>query len=121
MKLGGLGAGFIGTDAWNDKKSLYDKRKSYASKIQTNNTAHLTDAARAPRTDEANMTPAQIMRMRALEFAKNIQKPKLKPPQPVVSQPEALPLEPINQRKFLEEEHQKYIATLEALRSKIDM
>jgi len=67
------------------------------------------------------MSSAQVMRMKALEFSKNIKKPKLKPPKPTAVQHETIPLEPINQRKFLEEEHSKYIATLEALRAKIDL
>ena len=67
------------------------------------------------------MNSAQAMRMKALEFAKNIKKPKLKPPKPSAVQHESIPLEPINQRKFLEEEHSRYMATLEALRAKIDL
>jgi hypothetical protein len=37
MRYGGLGSSTVGTEDWNDKRRMYEKRRSYAKDVQSTN------------------------------------------------------------------------------------
>lgn len=76
-QLGGLGPSNIGTDEWVKKKELNSKRWKYGKDI------YYFNAARLPLFPITHTTKLKIVeenpRQRALDFAKKIIKPPLKP------------------------------------------
>lgn len=74
LELGGLGASMIGTEEWERKKELSDRRKHYARTVLQANTTRIAVALSKPRTDLPDPLPADS-RTRALEFAKRIKLP----------------------------------------------
>jgi hypothetical protein len=71
--LGGLGASHIGTEDWQKKKDLHEKRTQYGRATYLNNAAIFPKPIQAPRLSEQTS-----FRKRALDFAKTILKPPLR-------------------------------------------
>lgn len=124
MLPGNQRASNVGTKEWSSAKSLYDKRKIYAREVQSSNQTRMRLAISPNTTGRPNQPEynnAYIMRQRALEFARGISRPKLKVPVKANIEHELDHNDPLAQRKFLEEEHLKYLKTLEELKNKMDL
>ena len=72
--LGGLGPSKIGTDDWQKKTELYQKRAKYGKRTYYNNAANLPITINSSKA----LNIAKNSRYRALEFARTILKPPLK-------------------------------------------
>lgn len=74
MQLGGLGAFMVGTEDWQRKKELHDKRKSYARQVLQSNANRIALSLSKPRADRSEPSPENA-RQRALEFARRVHPP----------------------------------------------
>jgi hypothetical protein len=76
--LGGLGPSAVGTEDWNAKKVLFDRRADFARKLIQLHAEELTPVATRKSSDPGSKGTSA--RIRALEFASGIKKPPLKLP-----------------------------------------
>lgn len=74
LELGGLGASMVGSEEWERKKELSDRRKHYARTVLQANATRIAVALSKPRSDLPD-PPASDSRSRALEFSKRIKPP----------------------------------------------
>jgi hypothetical protein len=75
--LGGLGPSAVGTDDWNAKKVLFDRRADFARKLKQDHAEQLTPVSTRRSNDQASHPSARI---RAQEYSSGIKRPPLKLP-----------------------------------------
>ena len=74
LELGGLGASVIGTEEWERKKELSERRKHYARQVLQANANRIALTLSRPLPGFTD-PPASDNRSRALEFAKRVKPP----------------------------------------------
>jgi len=112
LELGGLGASMVGSEEWERKKELSDRRKHYARTVLQANANRIAIALSKPRTDLPD-PPAADSRSRAMEFSKRIKPPagRLRSFEPAVDN--YMPVEE------LETEQNRFQGYLEELKARL--
>jgi hypothetical protein len=74
-ELGGLGAYNLGTEDWRKRKELLDRRTDYANQVKD---AHKALPPAKQRRPKRHPEKPLSGRQKALEFARNIPRPRMK-------------------------------------------
>jgi hypothetical protein len=108
-QLGGLGPSYVGTEEWNQKKELNEKRMNYGKRVNIANASFNQGTTRktgdCSEKDLSKVEKAKI-------FAKNVPKPKMK--KKVTQEP---PPAMNSVLEELEKQHREYKLNVEAIRS----
>ena len=112
-ELGGLGSANIGSDDWRKKQEALLRRKNYSRLVELTNTKRLS----VPAERKQLLPKPPSSREKAIEFAKNIPKPRGKPKLRVKEEPSKE--NQVSRLAELEQKHSNYKATIEEIRSKI--
>ncbi|CAG9328900.1 unnamed protein product [Blepharisma stoltei] len=117
-ELGGLGPINIGTEEWEKKKELQDKKKEYAKQVMQANSSLLPPTVvKKPKEKEMSS------RQRAIEFAKKIQKPPLKVKalgQEIKEENEEFEDKTLSWLSNLEKQHEIYKNKAQEIRTKME-
>ena len=115
LELGGLGAFMIGTEEWQKKKELHDKRKSYARQVLQSNANRIALSLSRPRVEKSESAPLDS-RSRALDFAR-----KVHPPAPRLRSVEAAPkvFEEPDRLSEMDEEHLRLRNYVEEMKARL--
>ncbi|CAG9323186.1 unnamed protein product [Blepharisma stoltei] len=116
-ELGGLGPLTVGTEEWNRRKEMQDRRNLYAKHVNTANANSLP-----PAKPKKVVEKEKSSREKAIEFAKNVPKPIPKPK--VVAKEETKEYSPIKPSSLLIEQlekHELYKAKIQEIKAQFYM
>jgi len=116
LQLGGLGAFMVGTEDWQRKKELHDKRKTYARQVLQSNANRIAVSLSKPRQDRSEPAPLNS-RQRGLEFARRVHPPALRfRDSEVRTEPDPVERDHLGQ---LEEEHERLRNYVEDMKARL--
>lgn len=117
-ELGGLGAYNIGTEEWEKKKELQDKKNEYAKQVMQANST-LLPAPSVKKSKEKELGSRQ----RAIEFAKKIPKPPLRVRMEfsdIKEERAEFEEKEVSVLENLEKQHEVYKNRIQAIRTKME-
>ncbi|CAG9331335.1 unnamed protein product [Blepharisma stoltei] len=119
-ELGGLGPFNIGTEEWEKKKELQDRKKEYAKQVMQANSSLIPPAVlKKPKEKDKEISTRQ----RAIEFAKKIQKPPLKAKVfngEIKEEKEEFEDKTLSWLENLEKQHELYKSKAQEIRTKME-
>ena len=116
LQLGGLGAFMVGTEDWQRKKELHEKRKTYARQVLQSNANRIAVSLSKPRQDRSEPAPINA-RQRGIEFARRVHPPALRlRDSEVRTEPDPAERDHLGQ---LEEEHERLRNYVEDMKARL--